>query len=453
MGPKPLVGGESLEDVENRLRRMEVCFRVFRCTEEQKMETLEFLVEGRARKWWNYASPPFISAQGVATWEEFRTVFHKLYFLPALRQAKTREFLGLRQGSMSIDKYQLKFFELLPYCPQISDSEAKYNLFLQGLNLEIHDRVAVGDDMAYEGLNRGLTVVVVSTPMGQYESAKLLVFGCPLDWFFYGEGARPQIPLVSAMKACRALESGLEGYFIYAVVTSARSVDEIPGFPPVCEVEFGIELMLGTSPISRAPYRLAPAEMCELKQQLQDMLDKGYIHHRVSPWGAPVLFVKNKDGSMHLRIDYRQLNRTLKERQLYSKMSKCEFWLDWVVFLGQIISRVGVSLDPSKIESAMNWSRLTTKAEIRNNMNSSTTANSFLKHPVLDGTNYAIWKTRMYFTVKAMDERAWQSVLTGWTPPKIVDKDGDYIIKPETAWTTKEAQISSFNAKAINAIF
>ncbi|XP_073138453.1 uncharacterized protein [Henckelia pumila] len=117
------------------------------------METLDFLVEGRARKWWDSASPPFIAAQGVAIWDEFRTTFHKLYFPPDLRQAKASELLGLRQGSMSIDEYQLKFFKLLPYCPQIADStETKYILFLQGLNPEIHGRVAVEDDMTYEGL-------------------------------------------------------------------------------------------------------------------------------------------------------------------------------------------------------------------------------------------------------------------------------------------------------------
>ncbi|XP_073029363.1 uncharacterized protein [Primulina eburnea] len=141
------------------------------------------------------------------------------------------------------------------------------------------------------------------------------------SWFFYGEGARPPMPVVSALKACRALESGGEGYLIYAIDSSTSSVgtddipvvcefpdvfpDEIPGFPPIREVEFGIELIPGTTPISRAPYRLAPSEMRELKQQLQDLLDKGYIRPSVSPWGAPVLFVKKKDGSMRLCIDYR----------------------------------------------------------------------------------------------------------------------------------------------------
>ncbi|XP_073120329.1 uncharacterized protein [Henckelia pumila] len=153
MGQKSLVGGESPEDAETWLWHMEVYFREFRCMEEQKMETLDFLVEGQAQRWWRSASAPFIAARGVATWEEFRATFHKLYFPPALREVKASELLGLRQGSMMIDEYQLKFFELLPYSPQIADStEAKYNLFLQGLNPEIHDQVAVGNDMTYEGL-------------------------------------------------------------------------------------------------------------------------------------------------------------------------------------------------------------------------------------------------------------------------------------------------------------
>ncbi|XP_073120145.1 uncharacterized protein [Henckelia pumila] len=126
MGPKPLVGRESPEDVEIWLQRMENFFREFGCNKEQKMETLNFLVEGRSQKWWNSTSASF---------------------------AKASELLSLRQGKMSIDDYQQKFFDLLSYSPEIfSSSEMKYNMFLQGLNPEIHGHVAVGDDMTYEGL-------------------------------------------------------------------------------------------------------------------------------------------------------------------------------------------------------------------------------------------------------------------------------------------------------------
>nr|GFB06967.1 hypothetical protein [Tanacetum cinerariifolium] len=74
--------------------------------------------------------------------------------------------------------------------------------------------------------------------------------------------------------------------------------DELLGIPPVSEVEFNIELIPGAEPISKAPYRMAPIELKELKDQLQEFLERGFIRPSVSPWGAPVLFVKKKDGSM-----------------------------------------------------------------------------------------------------------------------------------------------------------
>lgn len=73
-------------------------------------------------------------------------------------------------------------------------------------------------------------------------------------------------------------------------------------------MEFSIELMPGTVSISKAPYRLAPAETKELTNQIQELLDKVFISPIFSPWGAPVLFVKMKDGSMRLCIDYIELN-------------------------------------------------------------------------------------------------------------------------------------------------
>jgi hypothetical protein len=66
--------------------------------------------------------------------------------------------------------------------------------------------------------------------------------------------------------------------------------------------------MLGTQPIHKAPYRMVPSELKELKKQLEDLVDRGFIRPSVSPWGAPVLFVRKKDGSLRLCINYRELN-------------------------------------------------------------------------------------------------------------------------------------------------
>ncbi|XP_074301247.1 uncharacterized protein LOC141632614 [Silene latifolia] len=84
--------------------------------------------------------------------------------------------------------------------------------------------------------------------------------------------------------------------------------EEIPGLPPRRDVDFSIDLKPGDEPISKPPYRMGPKEMEELKKQLDELAEKGYIRPSVSPWGAPVLFVKKKDGSLRLCVDYRELN-------------------------------------------------------------------------------------------------------------------------------------------------
>nr|GEZ01846.1 putative reverse transcriptase domain-containing protein [Tanacetum cinerariifolium] len=83
----------------------------------------------------------------------------------------------------------------------------------------------------------------------------------------------------------------------------------LPGLPPAQPVEFQIDLILGVAPVARATYRLAPSEMKELSEQLQELSDKSFIRPSSSPWGAPVLFVEKKDGSFRMCIDYRGLNK------------------------------------------------------------------------------------------------------------------------------------------------
>ena len=89
----------------------------------------------------------------------------------------------------------------------------------------------------------------------------------------------------------------------------------IPSLPPKRDIDFTIELFPGASPVSRAPYRMSVLELTELKMQLQELFDKGYIRPSVSPWGAPVLFVKKKDGTLRMCMDYKQLNKlTVKNK-------------------------------------------------------------------------------------------------------------------------------------------
>ncbi|GJX59978.1 putative reverse transcriptase domain-containing protein, partial [Tanacetum coccineum] len=97
--------------------------------------------------------------------------------------------------------------------------------------------------------------------------------------------------------------------------------EDLPGLPLVCQVEFQIDLIPGTTPVARAPYRLAPSEMQELSDQLQELSDRGFIRPSTLPWGALVSFVKKKDGSFRMCIDYGELNKlTVKNRYLLPRI-------------------------------------------------------------------------------------------------------------------------------------
>ncbi|KAL0536812.1 hypothetical protein IC582_025774 [Cucumis melo] len=320
-------------------------------------------------------------------------------------------------------------------------------------------------------------------------SRKEVTFNPPsmASFKFKGGGSKSLPQVISAIRASKLLSQGTWG--ILASVVDTREADVslssepvVRDYPDVFPEElpgFAIELEPGTVPISRAPYRMAPAELKELKVQLQELLDKGFIRPSVSPWGAPVLFVKKKDGSMRLCIDYRELNKvtvknryplpriddlfdqlqgatvfskidlrsgyhqlrikdedvpktafrsryghyefivmsfgltnapavfmdlmnrvfreflntfvivfiddiliyskteaeheehlrmvlqTLRDNKLYAKFSKCEFWLKQVSFLGHVVSKAGVSVDPAKIEAVTGWTRPSTVSEVR----------------------------------------------------------------------------------------
>ncbi|GJX46739.1 hypothetical protein Tco_0271929 [Tanacetum coccineum] len=118
-------------------------------------------------------------------------------------------------------------------------------------------------------------------------------------------GERPEKDLKS-LSCIKADEKRLDD--IHTVPDYLRS-------PPVREIEFSIDLILGALPVVKSPYRLAPSEMQELSNQLKELQEKGFIRPSNHPWGAPVLFVKKKDSALRMCIDYRELNKlTIKNR-------------------------------------------------------------------------------------------------------------------------------------------
>lgn len=118
--------------------------------------------------------------------------------------------------------------------------------------------------------------------------------------------------------------------------------DELVSLSPEREIEFRIDLAPGTTPISKIPYRMVPTELKELKLQLQDLLERGFIHESKSPWSAPVLFVKKKDESLRLCIDYRGLNAvTIKNKYHLPYIDELFDQLQGVVVFSKLDLRQG----------------------------------------------------------------------------------------------------------------
>nr|GEU47267.1 putative reverse transcriptase domain-containing protein [Tanacetum cinerariifolium] len=256
-----------------------------------------------------------------------------------------------------------------------------------------------------------------------------------------GDDCVSRLKVVSCMKVKKYVDHG--SYFFVAQVVEKEPAErrlkdvsviykfldvfpkDLPGLPPPREVEFKIELVPGAAPVACTPYRLAPSEMKELAKQLQELSDKGFIRPSSSPWGAPVLFMKKKDGSFRMCIDYCELNKwTIKNRYLLPRIDDLfdqlqgssvysnidlrsgyhplrvrekdipitafrtryghyEFqvmpfgltnapavfmdlmnWLDSVKFLGHVINSQGVHVDPAKVEAIKSWTAPKSPTEV-----------------------------------------------------------------------------------------
>jgi hypothetical protein len=117
---------------------------------------------------------------------------------------------------------------------------------------------------------------------------------------------------------------------------------EIPRLPPRREIDFSIEIVLGVAPVSKTPYIMSTPELKELQMQLEELLKKEYIRPSVSPWGAPVIFVKKKDGTLRVCIDFRQMNKyTIKNTYLLPKIDDLFDYLRGEKIFSKIDLRIG----------------------------------------------------------------------------------------------------------------
>ncbi|XP_074291547.1 uncharacterized protein LOC141618347 [Silene latifolia] len=193
---------------------------------------------------------------------------------------------------------------------------------------------------------------------------------------YKGFVVKPKIKLISTVTLKSCLRKGSELILCHVrdtweEVLGAASIPivqdfqdvfpvKIPGLSPQRDIDFGIDLKPGAGPISKAPYMMGPKELEELKKQLEKLYDKGYF---VVVFIDDILvYSKNKEEhEKHLRI----VLQTLRENNLYAKLRKCEFWLEKVAFLGHVVSKEGVSVDPSKIKAASKWERPKNVGDIR----------------------------------------------------------------------------------------
>nr|GEV77144.1 putative reverse transcriptase domain-containing protein [Tanacetum cinerariifolium] len=138
--------------------------------------------------------------------------------------------------------------------------------------------------------------------------------------------------------------------------------EDFPGLPPARPVEFQIDLIPGAALVARAPYQLDLSEMKDLSEQLQELFEKGFIRPSSSPWGAPVLFVKKKDGSFRMCINYRSsIYSKIDLRSGYHQLRVREQDVPKTAFR----TRRGIHVDPAKIESIKDWASPKTPTEIR----------------------------------------------------------------------------------------
>ncbi|KAA3484346.1 Retrotransposon protein [Gossypium australe] len=410
------------------------------------------------------------------TWDFFQSEFRKKYIIQRFIDQKRKEFLELKQSHTSVTEYKREFVRLSQYARECVSNEAiMCKRFEHGLNEDIQmlvgtleikefvvlvDRACKAESEARDKKKRFLSksfqcgsidhfIRDCSESVGPETVLNLRSDNAPVrgrlsknvrNTSDRQRTTRDTIARSEARAPARAyaIRAREEASSPDVITMSKKKVESVPivceysdvfseellGLPPICEFEFGIDLLPGMTPISIDSYRMAPPELEELKSQLQELTDKGiddlfdqlkgatvfskidlrsgYYQLRVKdsditktsfrmrygyyefidmPFGltnAPIVFMDlmNRifrpyldrcvvvfindiliyshdeiENAEHLRI----ILQTLREKQLYAKFSKCEFWLHEINFLGYIVSTIGIRVDPSKISAIQDW--------------------------------------------------------------------------------------------------
>ncbi|WVZ97659.1 hypothetical protein U9M48_043174 [Paspalum notatum var. saurae] len=218
------------------------------------------------------------------SWDEFRAAFRAHYLPPSLIELKQWEFHALQQGDMSVLEYVQAFIRLSQYSPEDVDTDQRRATRLLG----------------------GFDPTLLTHLGRRYHSFTELV-----DVAIDMEQCLRQAHEDQQRKRLAKAQTEAQALAKIPVACEYPDVfpEELLGLPPDREIEFRIDLVPGTAPVSKRPYIMAPDELKELKTQLQEQLDKGFIRPSSSPWGCPALFVEKKDqGGKRLCVDYQPLN-------------------------------------------------------------------------------------------------------------------------------------------------
>ncbi|GJS73830.1 putative reverse transcriptase domain-containing protein, partial [Tanacetum coccineum] len=343
---KPLYfkGTEGVVELTQWFERMETVFRISNCSAENQIKFATCTLLAGALTWWN--SHVMTVTHDVAysmTWVNLKKKMTDKYCPRNEMKKLEAELWNLKVIGTDVVKYNQRFQELALLCVRMFPEEAdKIERYVGGLPDMIHGNIVASKpktmqeaiEMATELMDKRVSTMAErqaenkrksentsrSNQNQQQQPNKRQNTGRA---YTAGSGDKKQYggsrPLCSK---CNYHHDGLQrkGVVVGNAGGNPDNViavfpEDLPGLPPTRQVEFQIDLVPGAAPVARAPYRLAPSEMKELSEQLKELSDKGFIRPSSSPWGAPVLFVKKKDGSFRMCIDYRELNKlTVKNR-------------------------------------------------------------------------------------------------------------------------------------------